>query len=167
MHLTALGIAAAKALVPATESEDEAGAGAAAEAGERQGVLTLTESRAFAGRVDERPLHSCWVVLRRGVLLYAPVTPTLTLTLTLTPTLTLTLTRGTLPRCATARSSPRAPPPSDGRRTAPCRAPPAGRTWVHAWGLARARLCCRALRSGDHDQNSQPPSFFKYRILVL
>ena len=91
MHLTALGIAAAKALVPATESEDEAGAGAAAEAGERQGVLTLTESRAFAGRVDERPLHSCWVVLRRGVLLYAPVTPTLPLTRTLTRTLTITL----------------------------------------------------------------------------
>ena len=88
MHLTALGVAAAKALVPATEAEDEAAAGAAAEAGERQGVLTLTESRAFAGRVDERPLHSCWVVLRRGVLLYAPVPPTLPLPLT--PTLTVT-----------------------------------------------------------------------------
>ena len=92
MHLTALGIAAAKALVPASEAEDEAAAGAAAEAGERQGVLTLTESRAFAGRVDERPLHSCWVVLRRGVLLYAPVTPSLPLTLPLTQILTLTLT---------------------------------------------------------------------------
>ena len=36
-------------------------------------MLTLTESRAFAGRVDDKPLHSCWVVLRRGVLLYAPL----------------------------------------------------------------------------------------------
>eukprot|EP00964_Phaeocystis_antarctica_P043596 scaffold25021_cov61-Phaeocystis_antarctica.AAC.2 len=47
---------------------------------------------------------------------------------------------------AVTRSSPRAPPPSDGCPRARCRVPQAG----HTGAAARARLCCRG---GDRNSN--------------